>query len=425
MTAHAGLLRLPRRALPGFRLNLRQSRLLVLGVSLLTFGAKLAVIATTSGTNDIRHWMDFTATIARVGPIHIYGTPIPGSLYNHPPLMGYFLEVVNAAQHVGIPVRVSIRGAASLADVITALVVFELVRRRRSLQNAAACGLLIALSPVLFTISGFHGNTDPIFTMLTLLSVYLLADRAAPAWSGVVIGLALGVKLVPIVAVPALLVYAARRGWTFLLRFCVAGALVLLVTWGPAVALEWPHLRAQVLDYSGLSPRQWGLMQFGHWAGDPGWSTWLKDSARTVVAVCALIPALAVLRRPQTVVTAVALSFTMFLTLTPAFAIQYLAWAAAATVVLGFWRGVLYNATAGALLFTVYAYWSGTFPWSATMAYHRPMTHGQIVFAVVVWATLLAASWRAAIRVFGAPPDPPRNDGPGADQALGLVTATR
>ena len=193
-----------------------QSRRLILRVALVVLCVKLVVTVTTFGTNDIKHWSDFAAAVARVGPIRIYGMPHVGSYYNHPPLMGYFLEVVNFNRHLGIPLRVTIRGVASIADVATALIVFELVRRRRSLFNATACGLVVAISPVLFTISAFHGNTDPIFTMFALLSVYLLADRNSPILSGAAIALAMGVKVVPVVAVPCLLVFAASRGrrWT-------------------------------------------------------------------------------------------------------------------------------------------------------------------------------------------------------------------
>jgi hypothetical protein len=380
-----------------------KSRRLVLAVALLMLCVKVVVTVTTYGTNDIKHWTDFAAAVGKVGPIHIYGQPQAGSYYNHPPLMGYFLELVNFNRHIGIPLRVTIRGAASIADVATALIVFELVRRRRSLLDATLSGLLVAVSPVLFSVSAFHGNTDTIFTMLTLLSVYLLADRRAPLLSGAVIAIALGVKLVPVVAVPCLVVFAASRGRRSLMRFCTGFGLVLLITWGPAVALEWSSLRAQVLDYSGLGLGQWGLMQFGHWAGDPWWVAWMKGSGHlAIVAFCSALPAIAVWRRPDTIVTAVALSLSMFLALSPAFAVQYLAWAAAATCVLRLWGGILYNLAAGALLFKEYSRWSGAFPWTGKMAVYSPGTPKETVFAVLVWAILVCAVWRALVQIFSA-----------------------
>jgi hypothetical protein len=380
-----------------------QSRRLILRVALAVLCVKLVVTATTSGTNDINHWSDFAHAVARVGPIRIYGLGKVGSYYNHPPLMGYFLEVVNFNRHIGIPLRVTIRGVASLADVASALIVFELVRRRRSLFNATGCGLVVAASPVLFTISSFHGNTDPIFTMFALLSVYLLADRNSPVLSGAAIALAMGVKVVPVVAVPCLLVFAARRGRRSLLRFSAGLGIVMLITWGPAVALAWHGLKTQVLDYPGLGLGQWGLVQFGHWFGDPWWVAWLKGSGRlVVVAFCAVLPAVAVVRRPHTVVTAVALSLVMFLALTPAFAVQYLAWGAAATCVLGLGAGALYNLTAGILLFKEYSRWSRAFPWNTKIANYSPATLRETIFAVFVWAILLFTAWKAIVQIFTA-----------------------
>jgi uncharacterized membrane protein len=403
------------------RLTVSRGRWVVIAVALVALAAKLTVAAKTYGTNDIKHWMDFAAAVRNVGPIGIYGYHFHVyAVYNHPPLIGYFLQLINFNEHIGIPLKVSIRAAASLADFVAALVVFELVRRRRSLLDATASGILIALSPVLFTISGFHGNTDPIFTMLTLLSVYLLADRSRPVWSGLAIGVALGVKVVPVVAVPSLLVFAAMRGRRSFLRFCSALALALAVIWGPAVILRGPALRAQVLDYPGLGLGQWGLMQFGHWALDPWWVAWLRGPGRiVVVAVCATVPAIVVWHRPQMIASAVALSLVAFLAFSPAFAVQYLAWAAAATVVIGFWNGLAYNIAAGLLLVKVYTRWSGGFPWTKKMAFYSPLTPREVVLGMLVWAALLIASWRVVRQAFTTPSERHESPNKHVDEPVG------
>ena len=382
-------------------LSVRRARLLVLDFAIAVFCVSVVVFIHTAGTNDIRHWVDFTNLVSKYGPIQMYSHKPPGSFYNHPPLMGYVLEIVDFNRSIGIPVRVSIRAAASLADIATALIVFELVRQRRTQREATACGILVAVSPVLFTISAFHGNTDPIFTMLVLLSLYLILDRRAPAWAGAVIALGIGVKIVAVVALPCLLVFAWTRGRRSFARFCAGLVGVLAVSWGPAVLLNWAQLKSHVLDYSGLGLGQWGLMQFGHWAGDPGWVAWMKGPGHIpIVAFCALLPALAVWRRPHTVMIAVALSLALFLTLSPAFAVQYLAWPAAATAVIGFWRGLMYNTAAGVLLFAEYARWSHAFPWTSHMAYYSPSSEKETVFLVLVWAILVFTCWKAIKKIF-------------------------
>ena len=377
----------------------------VLCVAVIVLGLKLVVAARTAGTNDILHWTAFANAVRQYGPIRVYGANIPGSYYNHPPLMGYVLGGVDVLRHLGVPVSFTIRAISSLADVATALIVYGLVRSRRGEMEATACGILVACSPVLFTISGFHGNTDPVFTMLTLLSVYLLTDRRRPGWAGVAIGLAIGVKIVAAVAVPTLLVYAAIQGRRFFLRFCVAAAVVLMVTWMPAIALEWSNLRVHVLEYPGLGEAQWGFMQFGHWAGNPWWVAWTRGSGRVfVAALCATVPALAVLRRPRAAPIGVAVALCGFLALSPEFAAQYLAWAAAPLFVISLWGGIAYNASAGLLLVLLYDRWSnGFFATSRAIAYYHPFTAHEVVFLMIPWAVLLLSCWHGLRTIWTTP----------------------
>lgn len=382
----------------------------MLAVSLVMLALKLTVAKVTYGTNDITHWQDFVNAVQRHGPIHVYSAPIPTSYYNHPPLMGYVLEAVNGLRNLGIPVRISIRAGASVGDLVSAMVVYALVRRRRGERAGIAAGVAVALSPVLFMISAFHGNTDPVFTMLLVLALYLLVDRNSPAWAGAVVALAVGVKIVAIVAVPVLVVYALRRGRRVALRFAAAGLVVFAATWGPALLLESAQVKQHVLNYPGLGTAQWGLIQFGHWAGDPGWVAWARGSGREwIVALCAVIPAIAVWRRPTVVVTAAGLSLTAFMLLTPAFAMQYLAWAAVATYLVNFWGGVAYNVLAGLLQLHVYDRWSGNrfFATFKGDAHFQVNTPGEVVFGMLAWGVLVVTCWSGLRQIWQREPAPP------------------
>ncbi|MCW2527643.1 MAG: rane protein, partial [Pseudonocardiales bacterium] len=171
----------------------------MLAVALVALGFKLVLAARTYGTNDIRHWTDFSRAVRQDGPVGVYKFKFKSSFYNHPPLIGYYLEFVNLGIHVGVPLRFTIRAVSSIADVATALIMFELLRTRTSPARSFIGALGCAASPVLFLVSGFHGNTDPIFVMLCLVSMYCLADRAQPLGAGIALGLAIGVKIVPAV----------------------------------------------------------------------------------------------------------------------------------------------------------------------------------------------------------------------------------
>jgi Dolichyl-phosphate-mannose-protein mannosyltransferase len=388
----------------GWLFRVRRCRWIVIAVALAMLVPKLILAATTYGTNDITHWFDFLNAVEKVGPIGIYGYPFTHSLYNHPPLIGYYLEVIGAGTHLGLAANFSIRAVSSVADVATAVLVFELLRVRRGLRNATFAGVVVACSPILLIISGFHGNTDPVFIMLLFLSVHLLVDRKAPILAGTALALALGVKIVPVVVVPCLLVYALHRGRATLFRFAGGFAAVSALFWVPALLQQWGAIRHNVIGYSGSPSHVWGLAQLGQIAGNPTWATWLEGPGRMlIVAICALVPALLVWRRPDCVVYGVAFALAAFLALTPTFGTQYLVWGAAAVMLLSPGGGLAFNLLAGVLLAKVYTRWNGGLPWNQARA--SLFTPGEGVFGLLVWAVLVWALIEAARRLPARPPE--------------------
>ncbi len=386
----------------GSGLEVARARRLVLLLALIAFGLKLIIAATTYGTNDIRHWTDFVNGVAGRGPVGVYGIHFERSFYNHPPLIGYLLELVNFGRHHGFSIQFSIRSVASLADVASAVLVFELLRRRRSLREATWAGGLVAFSPVLFVISGFHGNTDPIFVMLTLLALYLLGDRDKPVAGGIAMGLAIGIKIVPVVAVPALLVLALTKGRRPLIRFSAGFLAAFGITWLPALIGQGPAVRKDVLGYAGSGISQWGLIQIGHWFGNPGWANFLIGTGRfPVVLLCAVVPALLVWRRPGMATEAVGLSLVAFLFLSPAFGTQYLVWAMAGAYLLNFGWATVYNVGAGLVLFKVYTRWSHGFPWDH--ANYWGLDHVELIGALLVWTCLGIISGLGIRRILRQP----------------------
>lgn len=132
----------------------KRRRSLVLACALVTTIVKLRVAATTAGTDDIGRWRDFAATVHKLGPIGIYSTHLQVP-FNHPPLIGWFLVAINAISSHGPSLRFLIRVPASVADAVTTMLVFNLVRLRRSLTEATVAAAVFALSPILLVISGF------------------------------------------------------------------------------------------------------------------------------------------------------------------------------------------------------------------------------------------------------------------------------
>jgi uncharacterized membrane protein len=373
-----------------------RARLAVISVAASVTVLKLEVAARTFGTNDVGYWGAFAQAVRDVGPVDIYGHDLPRLpvLYNHGPLAGWLLAAINwILDHDVLSFPFLIRVPACLADFATALLVFELVRLARPARQAAIAAVLVACSPVLFVVSGFHGNTDPVFVMFSLLSVYLLV---VPRWglaAGVAFGIALSIKLVPVVLLPVLLVVLVRLGWRRLAAFASGGAIVFLLLWVPVLVSRWHAFREQVLGYTGGALREWGLPQLLTWVDLPGAGGWLAGPGRFgILLVSGLTAAAVVWRRPDAVVPAAGLSLVLFLLLSPAFGMQYLAWPLAAAYLIDTAAATAYNVAASVFVVVVYSHWSDAYPWHWYAAWAVPFSSRELVLMALTWVALAAVA---------------------------------
>ena len=286
-----------------------------------------------------------------------------------PPLIGWWLAGVDQlSSHVPwLTVRFLVRVPAVLAGILSTLLVFELLRSRRSLREATVAAVLVACSPVLFTISGFHGNTDPVFVLLALAAAWLLTERRRPTAAGLAIALALSIKVVPVAALAVLLV-AAWRGRYGLARLVAGAAGVVVVLWTPVLVRHWRVFVQNVVGYEGTDSANspWGLVLLAHRLGLGRQEVaFLYGPGRfAILLVCSAVPVVLIWRKPSAAPHGVALALVLTLLLSPTFGVQYFAWALAPAYLLDTWMATAYNALAGALLVRTYTIWSGGFPWT-------------------------------------------------------------
>ncbi len=307
-----------------------------------------------------------------------------------------------------MPVKVSLRAISSAADVVSGLLVFELLRRRAALTRAAVGGLSVVASPLLFLVSGYHGNTDPIFVILVLLGTFLVVNRRSPVAACVIFALAIGIKIVPVVVLPTIAVYLIRNHRDRVVPAGLGFLAVVAVLWVPPLLSHGSALDHNVLGYAGIGSRPWGLVRFSY---ELGWR-WLADflvgSGRSIIVLlCGVVSAVLTWRRPSRAVESVALSLVAFLAFSPAFGAQYLVWAAAPAYLLDVWSASAYNLVAGVFVYHVYDQWNAGLPW-VHVAVGTPLTSGEVTLAALVWANLIAGMIRGGGSATDAP-DPGRH----------------
>lgn len=388
-------------------------RLVVVVLAIAALVPKLMIATYTYGTEDVHTWIDFANGVRAKGPVGIYSINFPArhqGLYNHPPFIGYYLWGINRLRDHGISLGFTIRALSSTADVFSAVLLFELLRRRVSLSRATWSAALIGLSPVLFLVSGYHGNTDPLFVMFILLGTFLLLDTRLGLLGGAALAMAISIKIVPIVVLPTLLVYLVLRRRERLVQALAGFIVVFAVIWAPAILREWGPLRHNVLGYSGIQFRQWGLVELASTSDSAhlahSISTWLVGPGKTMVLLIAAFgPALLIIRRPAGVLTGVAVSLVALLALSPAFGVQYLAWAVAAAYCINFTAATAYNLVAGVFLFETYNSWAGGLPWDK-IAHGSLFTLGEQLHLLVVWFALVVLLYLGVRSMLLQPKEP-------------------
>ena len=369
-----------------------RGRRAVLLVAVLVLIPKLLLAWRTGGTGDIGTWETFAAGVKEKGPVGVYSIDFwrtSNRLYNHPPLAGWLLELMNGLSPHGLQLRFSLRAIASIADVGSALLTFEILRRRSPLPHAIAAGMLVGASPVLVLISGYHGNTDPLFVALVLLGAFLLVDKQMALMGGAALALALSIKIVPVVVLPTLAVYVVRYQRDLLRRTSLGFAVVFIVLWAAPLLTEWHAIVHHVIGYSGIASRQWGFVALAKRFHTVGLVNFLNGPGKDlcILLACA-VPAAIVWRRPDYAVQGVCLALVMFLTLSPAFGVQYLAWALAAACILNLRMAALYSAVAALFLFLVYDHWNRGLPWTGISGGER-LTAVEVNFGLAAWFVLV------------------------------------
>jgi len=243
-------------------------------------------------------------------------------------------------------------------------------------RSALIAVTLFALNPVLVMVSGFHGNTDPVFIFLVLLGAYALLNRGSWMAAALCIGLAINIKIVPVITVPAFFFWIPT--WRRRMKFLAVVGFIVLAGFGYHLMTAFSYLWRNVFSYSGII----GIWGLGRIFMPPHQTTpslsgpWFPVVARYIMLGLIILSAVLQSFRAgrgdsslngcppgQCLLKALGWAFLIFLIAAPGFGVQYLSWLVGPGIFLGTAGLLLYTMVASVFLFRVYTFWSGGFPW--------------------------------------------------------------
>jgi len=147
------------------------------------YGLRLLLTLVSDGSNDIFTWAHFGRSVLDRG---LEGTYLADPLFNHPPLMGLWAAAaVRVSQLLDCRFSIIFKLPGLAAEVLIGVILWSAYNRRGDSERGRLAFAAYGLSLCSILISGFHGNTDPLYWMLALLAVYCLETRRAPFLAGV------------------------------------------------------------------------------------------------------------------------------------------------------------------------------------------------------------------------------------------------
>jgi len=378
--------------------NRRRDTLIAVAAAALLL--KIFLAARTYGTNDVFTFYGFSEWSRYLGVALYRSDPD----FNHPPSMIHVLRfLVWLSRATPVPFAFWMRLPGILADSGSLYIVWKILRRRMEETSVYASVLLLAAAPASILIAGFHGNTDTVLVFFLLLSVYL-TEKGAAIPGGAAFGLAMSIKIMPIVVIPALFFYLApRRRFAFF----AAASLLILVFWSPFLFQDPRAIWHSVFGYRS-SYGIWGLAflasQFSWLAPElvflndafQNSGAWLALGLIAVLAWWMNKPGLRGVR--PGLFSQIGVTLFFFLSITNGFGVQYLAWLLPWVTELGVVPTAVLCATSGCFLFAVYNYWSQGLPWYVADSVRMQAYNGRFDYVqLLCWLSVVAVcgiAWR-------------------------------
>jgi len=368
----------------------------ILIAAALSFAGKVVIASRTYGSTDALYWEANLRELRVAGPVALYekgtvlhhagGAFYAHEVFNHPPLMVHLLSLGGwISEKTRIPFRFWLRLTCALADLSSAILLLGILRDS-SLPVSPVALFLVAASPISLMVSGFHGNTDPIMMALLVLTVYL-TQRGPSSLAGAVLGLAAGIKIVPLLFAPALaLSLPGKKRAVF-----VAGAIGMFFVESLPLVIEHPGLIwSHVFGYSPQTG-VWGIPRLVTAFGTEAQARAFAYVARGgLLLVLGAVSIWLHARRPhKPLVMQCGLLALLLLSLAPGFGVQYLAWLVPWACLLSWKQAVAFHGSGGLFLAWFYTRAAHGFPWYLANTATTQVWYGSLFFVgLLCWLVI-------------------------------------
>lgn len=192
---------------PSSKDTLLNYALLLLGVTGLS--ARFCLSNISYGTNDVDSWFDFASQLRTISLFKLYASE---ALFNHPPLAALIVkEMAALGEYSKELFPYLLRFPGILAELLSAGIIFFIVKANKYTLTAMKAFCLFSWSLISTLVSGYHGNTDPLYVVFVLAALYLFSVKQKIFFAGIFLGLAINIKLIPLIFIPAFLFSTSGR----------------------------------------------------------------------------------------------------------------------------------------------------------------------------------------------------------------------
>jgi len=347
---------------------------------------KLYLALYTHGSLDVAGFRDHLDKIHELG---VGAYRVRGAFdnpFNSPPPMIHVIKFWGWLSQFA-PFGFWLRLPGILADICSFFLVSRLLAKLWPDRSHFWALLGMILCPTAILISGYHGNTDSVMIFLVLLSIYF---NEKP-WAGLIFGLALCVKVLPLAFAPAIIFCLP---WKKSFRFFSLAAATFILCSMPYLAQDPSAVGSTVFGYSSIYG-EWGFTQLAtlffpdppsylHGAFDVQGSHLIFAQILKIVLMGAII--FTSFRFRKNLYLACGIITGLLLFLAPGFGTQYLVWLVPFVPALGL-CAMPYYVTSGLYTFIFYSY---TFIFYSCIGLFLSLHPAIFVlFALACWVSIL------------------------------------